>query len=149
MIYNYNKTLNSIWDNPSLLEPLMPEYLFKNSGDTLESFDHSDIIRPVNECMKLNSYWVPDKDRKYESFTYDIPGIPKEKVGVDVVGNLIKVTASRVYSTGFSQVFDKDIKIPGYLDSSTIEANMKDGVLTIRMKRKETVMSSAKKVTIT
>ena len=84
MIYDYNKTLSNIWDNPSLLQPLMPEYLFKNSGDTLEGFDHSDIIRPVNECMKLNSYWIPDKDRKYYSYTYDIPGIPKEKVGVDV-----------------------------------------------------------------
>ena len=150
MIYNYNKTLNSIWDNPSLLEPLLPEYLYKNSGDTLESFDQFDSIRPINDYNKLTvSNWVPDKDNKHELFTYDVPGIPKEKVGVDVVGNLIKVTATRVYTNGFSQVFDRSIKMPGYLDPSTVEANVKDGVLTIKMKRKETVMSSIKKITVT
>jgi HSP20 family molecular chaperone IbpA len=148
MSNDYNNYLNSLWVKPSLLDALTPEYLFKQTGDTSERFDEFDNIKPLCTDIKLNSYWVTDTDRKHESYIYDIPGVPKEKVGVDVIGNLIKITATRVYSNGFSVKLDKDIKIPGYLDSSTIDAKLTDGVLTIRMKRKETVMSSIKKVTV-
>jgi HSP20 family molecular chaperone IbpA len=136
MLNDYNH--NGLWGSPELIKPFKVD-------DILQSlpthFNHTVSTLQSN-------FWSNDPDNKHEFCTIDLPGIPKSKITIDVLGNVLKISATRYYVDGTKKSHDREIKVPSHLDPSSVEAKLEDGVLTIKVKKKETKMDSIKRVTI-
>lgn len=80
---------------------------------------------------------IRETDKSY-ILCADIPGIPSEKVDVQVSGNMLSIHAEsreeksegEEYSRQY-RAFDQSFSLPSNVDADQIEANVEDGVLQI------------------
>lgn len=101
----------------------------------------------------FNQAWVPAVDI-YESETHEVvikaelPDVKKEDIGVTVENNVLTLTGERkqeesVKQEQFQRVerrfgsFSRSFTLPATVDASQIAASYKDGVLTVRLPRRE------------
>ena len=107
--------------------------------------------------------WVPAVDI-YESETHEVvikaelPDVKKEDIGVTVENNVLTLTGERkqeesVKREQFQRVerrfgsFSRSFTLPATVDASQIAASYKDGVLTVRLPRREE--AKPKQITVT
>ena len=107
--------------------------------------------------------WVPAVDI-YESETHEVvikaelPDVKKEDIGVTVENNVLTLTGERkqeesVKRDQFQRVerrfgsFSRSFTLPATVDASQIAASYKDGVLTVRLPRREE--AKPKQITVT
>ncbi len=101
----------------------------------------------------FNQAWVPAVDI-YETETHEVvikaelPDVKKEDIGVTVENNVLTLTGERkqeqsVKREQFQRVerrfgsFSRSFTLPATVDASQIAASYKDGVLTVRLPRRE------------
>ena len=101
----------------------------------------------------FNQGWVPPVDI-YESDAHEVvikaelPDVKKEDIGVTVENNVLTLTGERkqeqtVKREQFQRVerrfgsFSRSFTLPATVDASQIAASYKDGVLTVRLPRRE------------
>jgi len=75
-----------------------------------------------------------------------LPGVSKKDVDLDVLGDILKVRVSEDTSRKWVKSYSKDFSIGSSLDSETIKASMKDGILSVSFERKS--KNKPKKVSI-
>ena len=106
----------------------------------------------VLEHEAFNQAWVPAVDI-YETDTHEVvikaelPDVKKEDIGVSVENNVLTLTGERKpeqsKSEQFQRVerrfgsFSRSFTLPTSVDAGQIAASYKDGVLTIRLPRRE------------
>ena len=104
--------------------------------------------------------WMPAADLLENDDAYvieiELPGVKRDDIDVDVTGNELIVSGEikerekvgllrrRTRRTGS---FEYRVSLPGGLETDKIEANLKDGVLTVRVLKSE--RSKRRKVKVT
>ena len=104
------------------------------------------------EHEAFNQAWVPAVDI-YETDTHEVvikaelPDVKKEDIGVSVENNVLTLTGERKPEESkreqFQRVerrfgsFSRSFTLPTSVDAGQIAASYKDGVLTIRLPRRE------------
>ena len=104
------------------------------------------------EHEAFNQAWVPAVDI-YETDTHEVvikaelPDVKKEDIGVSVENNVLTLTGERKPEQSkpeqFQRVerrfgsFSRSFTLPTSVDAGQIAASYKDGVLTIRLPRRE------------
>jgi HSP20 family protein len=90
-------------------------------------------------------------------FKADLPGIPEKDVEVHMTGNVLTISGERrqenvqegeryfAIERGYGQ-FTRAFSLPDGTDADNVSAEMKDGVLTVRVPKRPEVQ--AKKITI-
>ena len=104
------------------------------------------------ETEAFSQAWVPAVDI-YETDTHEVvikaelPDVKKEDIGVSVENNILTLTGERkpeeTKREHFQRVerrfgsFSRSFTLPASVDAGQIAASYKDGVLTIRLPRRE------------
>jgi HSP20 family protein len=86
---------------------------------------------------------VEDRDDEY-CVTFDIPGVPRENIKIDIIDNQLTVTAERQIENQGSRrgsrqygAFQRTLMLPTSVDSESIRAEYGDGVLSLHIPRSE------------
>jgi HSP20 family protein len=105
--------------------------------------------------------WTPGIDVVEESdaylFSADLPGVPKEGVDITFEDNILTISGSRERREESANgqyrrierrygKFTRSFSLPSQVDTAKVEANFKDGVLTVRVPKAET--AKARKIKI-
>jgi HSP20 family protein len=121
----------------SLLEPI------REAGGRI-----ADLIRPASQANAVEDAYTID---------VELPGVKAEDVDVEVVGGdtlVIRGTkrdAREARGDGFIfsersfGAFQRSFELPGDVDADKIEADVADGVLTVKLPRKQ---DAAKRITV-
>jgi HSP20 family protein len=75
---------------------------------------------------------VTNSDADGYTISIDLPGVPREALKVNTENGVLKVSWTRDY-----QKFEKSWDIPRYVSPQKITAKLADGVLTLRLPRRE------------
>jgi HSP20 family protein len=117
---------------------------------------HNELSRLMNGLFEGNGVetqsWVPTLDA-WETdselvYAFDLPGIPQDKVSVEVEDNMLTVTAERertdeVSRENFHRVerrfgtFTRTVGLPQGVSEDAIKATFNDGVLEIHVPKPE------------
>lgn len=135
--------------------PLRP---FRDLSELQESFDK--LFNEFTKLKKINGLrdfgFTPSCEITEEGSNYvlkfDIPGVSKEQVKVEVDKDQITVSAERkeeivsdqkkkFLSELYYGAFSRSFTLPGIADESKIEAKFKDGVLTVIVPKMESLQT--------
>src|SRR4051794_29129896 len=120
-------------------------------GDTFNAFDTWNGPRgfaPTFEVKETKDAYV---------FKADLPGIPEKDVEIHMTGNVLSVSGERrqenvqegeryfAVERGYGQ-FSRSFSLPDGTDAENVSAEMKDGVLSVRVPQRPEVQ--AKKIAI-
>ncbi len=151
-----------VWDEMRRMQQEM-ENLFRSFWGR-DYFSRSPLIEgprnrdlmPVNYREPIADIWETDKEIVA---TVELPGVNKEDIQVNVRDNGVEVKVERqeekkdekkdVYRiersyTGFYRYFS----LPEYVDTSKIEATYKNGVLELRIPKKESATDKSRRVQV-
>jgi HSP20 family protein len=117
----------------------------------------SDLSRLMNSAFRNGEgggQWVPAVD-VWETenelvYAFDLPGIPEDKISIELEDNTLTVSAERERSQERSDdryyrferrygTFSRTITVPQGTDEGSIKADYKDGVLELRVAKPEEV----------
>jgi HSP20 family protein len=92
----------------------------------------------------LSSNYDFEENEKYYVLRFDLPGVKKENLKLEVKDRIITVTGERkkflkkdVYSASQNGSFERSFVLPDHLDLDRIEAAHEDGVLTVLLPKQE------------
>jgi HSP20 family protein len=119
---------------------------------------HNELSRMMNGLFEGNGNgaqkqaWVPTLDAwETESelvYAFDLPGIPKDKISIEVEDNVLTVSAERERTQEVAQggvhrferrfgTFTRTVGLPQGVAEETIKATFADGVLEIHVPKPE------------
>src|SRR5262245_40807517 len=117
---------------------------------------HNELSRFMNGLVegtgRTTQSWVPAIDvwetEKELVYAFDLPGIPEDKISVDVENGALTVSAEREQSSEVSQErfhryerrfgrFSRTIGLPQGVNEDAIAAGYRDGVLEVRVAKPE------------
>jgi len=145
------------WSPWSMLDEM--DRLFDDFRSGFENF----LVLPRNiEARALRSPVVDlvDEGKEYRLMA-EIPGIKKEDLNIEVTEKEIEITAETKVeskeedeSSGYLRrerrysKFYRRIPVPASVNTDEISAELKDGVLTVRLPKRETPEEKAKKIKV-
>jgi HSP20 family protein len=113
---------------------------------------HTELSRLMNGLFEGNGQttqsWVPTLDAWETAdalvYAFDLPGVPQDKISVEVEDGALTVSATREQSGEVSQehyhrlerrygTFERTVALPQGVSDDSIAASYKDGVLEIRV----------------
>ena len=122
------------------------------------------VLDPLRRLgTRVADFFSPASDAAATDDAYiieiDLPGVKKEDISVEHHGNMLVVKGHKYssnqesgkayfYSERSIGAFQRSFKIPSDVNSDTIEATSKDGVLTLRLPRETASEKSMRKLEI-
>jgi HSP20 family protein len=119
-------------------------------------------VSPFREFAGLKSFQFSpsceiSENKSHYLLKFDLPGVPKDQVKVEIDNNTLTVQAERREEEKrengkkfFSEIsygsYTRSFTLPGPVDEKQVEANFKNGVLTVAIPKTET--SNAKQIKI-
>lgn len=106
--------------------------------------------------------WLPAMDVSETDDAYiveaDVPGISKEDIAIEVVGNVVTIKGERKHEAGEEEKgyrrvernygsFERSFKVPDGFDAEAIEAKFENGVLSVTLPKREETKPRAIKIT--
>lgn len=79
-----------------------------------------------------------DKDNTY--VRADLPGVTRDDINVEMVGDYLTITAARKQKTGNEEEsfsFSRSITIPEHVQADKVSAGYENGVLTVTLPKRE------------
>ena len=133
---------------------------WRHTGDLMPWSALSDLQNEFTRMMdesgldwdRLGRTWHPAMDLQETEHEYvlraDLPGIKKEDVELTAVDNTIKLSGKREYEKRAEDKsvhrmerlygeFQRTFELPGGFDAGKVEATLRDGVLTVRLPKRE------------
>ncbi len=110
-----------------------------------------------NNHQYILNMWTPNYDITSDNDKYiiemEVPGIKKSEIAIEAQDQLIKISAKKDneksgYSNASSREFEKEFNLPDDAVDKSISANLKNGILEIRIPRKTEVKTKAIKIAI-
>lgn len=95
------------------------DHIFGPGGEFDQAFG------PVQTATESVTY--DDLGDSYE-FSLDVPGVKKEDLAVKAKDNVLSISGKRKETS-----FNKTIKLPQSSDTERVEAQLQDGVLSVRI----------------
>jgi HSP20 family protein len=123
--------------------------VFNAMQNTQESIPNVDFVPAVNTREADDAYYLE----------VDLPGVKKEDIHIDVEDNALRISGERKLQEErrdeeFYRVesvygkFERLFSLPEDVDASKIEAEMEDGVLQIKIPKKQAIEKAPKKIEI-
>ena len=108
-----------------------------------------DFVPAVNTREADDAYYVE----------VDLPGVEKEDISIDVKDNVLTISGERKLEEerkedefyrveSFYGKFERSFSLPEDVDADKIEAEAKDGVLTVKIPKAQSVDKAPKKIEI-
>jgi HSP20 family protein len=102
---------------------------------------------PHNLNIRIPNYDIASDNDKY-IIEMEVPGIKKSEISIEAQDQIIKISAKRdsdnnSYSNASSREFEKEFNLPDDAVEKNISANLKNGILEIKIPRKTEVKSKA------
>lgn len=130
-----------IWTN---MDQLFDQ--FRNNFESLIWRPQSSFLSPM-DFQRTPMMDVADLGDKYE-MKVEMPGIPKEHINIDVSPNSIEISATHETSQDetnknwlrrecSSTSFYRSVEFPDKIQTNTVEAEFKDGVLSLSLPKLE------------
>ena len=120
-------------------------------------------INTYESTKNYNSIWEPayniHEDDKNYYLSFDLPGTSKDSIDISISNDMLIVSGSRKsesnhngnYSS-FNSIqygnFQKSFNLPENVNQDKISAKMKDGVLSLTIKKSKNISEDMKKITI-
>lgn len=79
----------------------------------------------------------------------DAPGVKTGDVDLTVRDRTLRVNWKRTLHGGTEEKFYRAVRLSAQLDESNIEASLRDGILTVKVPKRETIKSVEIKVKVT
>ena len=101
--------------------------------------------------------WAPNYDITSDGDKYiiemEVPGIKKSEIAIEAQDQIIKVSAKKEvennsHSNVSSREFEKEFNLPDDAAEKNISANLKNGILEIKIPRKTEVKTKAIKIAV-
>ena len=120
-------------------------------------------INTYESTKTYNSTWEPaydiHEDDKNYYLSFDIPGTSKDSIDISISNDMLIVSGSRKsesnHSDNYSMFnsiqygnFQKSFNLPENVNQDKISAKMKDGVLSMTIKKSKNISEDIKKITI-
>ena len=107
---------------------------------------------PNNLNMWAPNYDITSNGDKY-IIEMEVPGIKKSEIAIEAQDQIIKVSAKKEvennnHSNVSSREFEKEFNLPDDAVGKNISANLKNGILEIKIPRKAEVRTKAIKIAI-
>jgi len=107
---------------------------------------------PSNLSMGMPNYDISSDNSKY-TIEMEVPGIKKSEISIEAQDQIIKISAKRdsdnnSYSNASSREFEKEFNLPDDAVEKNISANLKNGILEIKIPRKAEVKTKAIKIAV-
>jgi len=108
-----------------------------------------DFVPAVNTREADDAYYIE----------VDLPGVKKEDISIDVKDNILTISGERKVEEerkedefyrveSFYGKFERSFTLPEDVDADKIEAEAKDGVLTVKIPKAQSVEKAPKKIEI-
>jgi HSP20 family protein len=108
-----------------------------------------DFVPAVNTREADDAYYIE----------VDLPGVKKEEISIDVNDNVLTISGERKVEEerkdeefyrveSFYGKFERSFTLPEDVDADKIEAEAKDGVLTVKIPKAQVVEKAPKKIEI-
>lgn len=108
-------------------------------GSNLSSLFNDDFFNSLWEVPERNSVSFDETDNELTLFV-EMPGFERGRISMLREENILSITANREYKTnGGSKTrsFQRRLLMPKYVDLEQIDAEYKEGILTIKVKKRE------------
>ena len=120
-------------------------------------------INTYESTKTYNTIWEPaydiHEDDKNYYLSFDLPGISKDSIDISISNDMLIVSGSRKSDSNhndnysrFNSIqygnFQKSFNLPENVNQDKISAKMKDGVLTMTIKKSKNISEDIKKITI-
>ena len=107
---------------------------------------------PNNLSMGMPNYDINSDNSKY-TIEMEVPGIKKSEISIEAQDQIIKISAKKdsdnnSYSNASSREFEKEFNLPDDAVEKNISANLKNGILEIKIPRKAEVKTKAIKIAV-
>ncbi|WP_457607700.1 Hsp20/alpha crystallin family protein [Nitratifractor sp.] len=134
---------------------------FQNMQKTFEMMNR--LMKKVEETEAPSVDFVPAVNTREADDAYyievDLPGVKKEDISIDVKDNVLTISGERKVEEerkndefyrveSFYGKFERSFSLPEDVDADKIEAEAKDGVLTVRIPKAQSVDKAPKKIEI-
>ena len=128
--------------------------------------EFNEIFNDINTYESTKTYdsiWEPayniHEDDKNYYLSFDLPGTSKDSVDISISNDMLIVSGSRKSESNhngnysrFNSIqygnFQKSFNLPENVNQDKISAKMKDGVLSITIKKSKNISKDIKKITI-
>ncbi len=136
---------------------------FQNVRQSMELFNRLFNAVEKGAAEAPNVDFVPAVNTREADDAYyievDLPGVKKEDISIDVDDNVLTISGERKVEEerkedefyrveSFYGKFERSFTLPEDVDADKIEAEAKDGVLTIRIPKAQVVEKAPKKIEI-
>jgi len=120
-------------------------------------------IDTYKSTKTYNSIWEPaydiHEDDKNYYLSFDLPGINKDSIDISISNDMLIISGNRKSESNhndnysrFNSIqygdFQKSFNLPENVNQDKISAKMKDGVLTMTIKKSKNISEDMKKITI-
>lgn len=82
------------------------------------------------------------EDDQTWTVTIDVPGVARNQLGVNVVGNCVDIQTTQEAPRRVQATYE----LPGEIDADKSEARLQDGVLTLKLAKVESAMARQIKI---
>ncbi len=145
--------LPSLWQSRN--EPV--RMLSRLQGDLDRFFEDLDIAQPQWATSGFSPSCELNEDKSNYIMKFDLPGVKKDDIKVDVDGNVLTVSAERHEEkksaegkSRYSEIsygsYQRSFTLPSSIDEKKVDAKYESGVLTLTMPKTE--VSKAKQIAI-
>ncbi len=98
---------------------------------TLDSYFYPSFLRPFFDIEPLAAFAKSSYNKSY-SISFDVPGFKADEVNVEIQDGFLTVDAKNK-----TRSYRQSISLPRELDTSAPNAELKDGVLSVQLARKQ------------
>jgi len=135
---------------------------FQNMQKTFEYMNR--LMKTVEQAPEAPAVdFVPAVNTREADDAYyvevDLPGVKKEDISIDVKDNVLTISGERKVEEerkedefyrveSFYGKFERSFSLPEDVDADKIEAEAKDGVLTVKIPKAQSVDKAPKKIEI-
>ena len=143
---------------------LEPFNWLRREIDTLfDNFWGASRLQPQLSSYARNFPLTPDIDiaetDKEFTISVDLPGLEEKDIKVDVRGNILRISGEKNLDheekdknfyriERMSGFFDRSIQLPGSINNENVQANLKNGVLTITLPKSVEAANNIKHIEV-
>jgi HSP20 family protein len=109
--------------------------LMRNFPEIFRDFDRPftgfENYRPA---LKLLPYAQQESENHYH-LSFDLPGVGKDNIDIEVVGSHLKVSAQRKVDANQSRSFERVFNLPDGISAESVSAQYENGVLNLSISK--------------
>lgn len=113
--------------------PHLHRNAYANPGRTLERFMEEALRTSANKAITYT------QDDTSFTLTLDMPGIAKDQLAIAIEGAVVRISSKE----GAARRYNAAYELPLEIDTTTSEAKLENGVLTLKLAKKVPVSNAA------